>query len=195
MSDNTEEKAKILTNTGYLNLYNRFQEPITMTAEDLAMKLLNDPTVINKCKETVHRLTLFKTHKFHYNPSTAKVFEKALGKNNENVEWSLVDRFVWYKAAKKIMRKFGLQQLSYIGKKNHITRDPMISGLKLETAIINNDVEKHYQIMEAMAVEFKKNSDNNAFLKHDPTKCNIGLYCNSNVWKRLKDSGLLWEFT
>lgn len=163
----------------FLNIYNRFQEPITMTLEDLASNLLT-PTEMKKCRVELHTVVLFKRWTFNYNKSTAEHWQKALGLNNPNAEWAFTDKFDWSKARKKIMRKYGFAEVNYVGKKINAT------GLRLKTVIINNDPEIHAKKVSDLVIAFKANTKDNVFLKHDPAKCMLQLGCSKETWELLK---------
>ncbi len=181
MAQNKAAKEIEHTRETSVFLFNRFQEAITMSLEDLAGNLLS-PTDMKKCRVELHTVLLFKRWVFNYNKSTAEHWQKALGRSNPNAEWSFTDKFDWTKARKKIMKKYRFVEVNYIGRKLGA------SGLRVKSVLETLGDQGHLQKVEALVIDFKSNTKDNVFLKADPTKCIVQHTCS------LEEAELLKQF-
>jgi len=168
----TVPNAEEFTQEAFVNIKNRNQDNITMSLEDIARTLLT-PSEIGKCYSKIYTATLFNRWTFHYGPSAAEHWQKAIGRDNQNVCWSLSDNFEWSKARKLIMRKYGFAEVNFIGKKSAVV------GLRLKSVLTNiADPEPHLKRIGTFIKDFKTKTNNNSFLDPDPSKCLVQTTCN-----------------
>lgn len=183
MVQNEATKQIEVTQEAFLFIYNRFLEPIAMSLEDIAKNLLTS-SEMKGCYTELHTVVLFKKWTFNYNKSTAEHWQKALGRNNPNAEWSFTNKFDWSKARKKIMRKYGFIDLNFIGKKVNA------QGLRVKSTLVNLNPETHVKKISDFVIAFKANTSDNVFLKPDPDKCILQGECSRETWELIKKYGL-----